>query len=286
MVDLSGQRKDLRALGAFRADPRKPRRPVADDGGHVGEGFNVVNERRHAPQAVFGGVRRAGTGRAASALNAGNQRGFLAANERARTQANVHAETERRATDVGSHQASPFGLTNGCLQARNRQRVFGPHVDVATIRTNRVSRDCHAFQHAVRIGFQHAAIHVRAGVALVGVADDKLAFTVGLGNRTPFQSRRIARAAAPAQAGTHEFINHLRGCSRAEAIQQRSVTTRRDGILEPFRVNQPNVLQDNPLLPREERNVCWAREPFDGFTRKVLDDFGGIVWHDVLVKHP
>ena len=60
------------------------------------------------------------------------------------------------------------------LSRFDRQRIFGAAVDVALGRAHRVGGDGHALEHAVRIAFQHAAVHERAGIALVGVADDVL----------------------------------------------------------------------------------------------------------------
>ena len=63
-------------------------------------------------------------------------------------------------------------LPNGSSQPLDRQRILGAHIDVALGRADRVGRDQHAFEHAMRIAFEHAAIHERAGIAFVGVADD------------------------------------------------------------------------------------------------------------------
>ena len=60
------------------------------------------------------------------------------------------------------------------LQPLDGQRILGAHVDVALLRAHGVGRDRHALQHAVRIAFEHAAIHERAGIAFVRVADHVL----------------------------------------------------------------------------------------------------------------
>ena len=70
---------------------------------------------------------------------------------------------------------------------------------IALLRAHGVGRDGHAFQHAVRIAFEHRAVHERAGIAFVGVADDVLFLLAGLGHGAPLEARGIARAAAPAQ---------------------------------------------------------------------------------------
>ena len=79
------------------------------------------------------------------------------------------------------------------LQALDGQRIFGAHVDEALLRADRVGGDRHAFEHAVRIALQHAAVHEGARVAFVGVADDVLLLLAGLGDRAPLQARWDSR---------------------------------------------------------------------------------------------
>ena len=59
-------------------------------------------------------------------------------------------------------------------QPADRQRILRADIDVALACADRVGGDRHAFEHALRIAFQNAAIHERAGVALVAVADHVL----------------------------------------------------------------------------------------------------------------
>ena len=85
--------------------------PVADDRRDVGEGLDVVDERRACPRgrdsAGYGGR---GAGRAALAFDRGDQGGLLAADERAGAEPDVDVEAERRADDAGAEQAEPLGL--------------------------------------------------------------------------------------------------------------------------------------------------------------------------------
>ena len=56
--------------------------------------------------------------------------------------------------------------------ALHGQRVLGAHVDQRLVGADRARGDHQPLEHAVRIAFHHAAVHERARVALVGVADD------------------------------------------------------------------------------------------------------------------
>ena len=64
------------------------------------------------------------------------------------------------------------------VQPVHGQRILGAHVDDALGGAHHVAADDHAFEQRVRIAFDFVAVHVGAGVALVGVADDVL--VVGL----------------------------------------------------------------------------------------------------------
>ena len=79
-------------------------------GGDVGKGFDVVDQRRAAPEAGFGRERRARARLAAFAFDAGDQRGFFAADKRAGAEADLDVEAEGRAEDVVAQQALLFRL--------------------------------------------------------------------------------------------------------------------------------------------------------------------------------
>ncbi len=85
-------------------------------------------------------------------------------------------------------------------QPLDRQRILGPHVDVAVVGADRVGGQRHALDHAMRIRLQHGPVHERAGIAFVGIADHIFLLARHLGHGRPFQTGRIAAAAAAAQA--------------------------------------------------------------------------------------
>ena len=68
--------------------------------------------------------------------------------------------------------------------------------------------DDHAFQQRVRIAFDLVAVHVRAGVAFVRVADDVFLVGRGLAQKLPLEAGEEARAAAPAQLGGLDLLDH------------------------------------------------------------------------------
>ena len=67
-------------------------------------------------------------------------------------------------------------------QAGDRERVLRAAVDVALGGVDRERGDRHALEDPERVALEDAAVHERAGVALVRVADDVL-----LGARAPWR---------------------------------------------------------------------------------------------------
>ena len=147
-----------------------PLAAVPDDLRDVGEGFDVVQDRRFLPEPLERRERRTRTRHAAFALDRAHQSGFFAAYEGPRSLVDVDVEVEPGSEDVLSEQAVVPRLPDGDAQAANGERIFGPGVDVALVRVDGAGRDDHPLENGVGVGLEHAAVHERAGVALVGIA--------------------------------------------------------------------------------------------------------------------
>ena len=107
----------------------------------------------------------------------------------------------------------------------------------------------------MRIALQDAPVHERSGVAFVGVADDVLRRTVGLGDRVPLQTGRETGAAAAAQAAPGDLLSYFgrrhRGERRTECIE----SAVGEMVVEAFRIDAPGVLGHDAELPAEERRL-------------------------------
>ena len=154
-------------------------------------------------------------------------------------------------------------MPNGNLQSLDGQRIFSANIDVSLGRANRVGRDQHAFQHAMGIAFQHAAVHERAGIAFVRVADHKFLRSDGLRDRAPFQSGRISCPATPAQSALHHLLDYFDRSHLGESLNQRAISRGGDVLLDSFGINDAGVLQNNLLLPLEKRNIRRAEQSCD-----------------------
>ena len=146
---------------------------------------------------------------AALALDAFQQRGFLAADIGAGAAPHVQRRTARR--QLGDLEREHL----------ERGRIFVADVDVDVGRIDDMRADQRALEETVRIALQIEAILEGAGLALVAV--DRHQPRPGLAeHRAPFAPGRKAGAAEPAQAGIVERLQHvfLADAAGAQIVQQ------------------------------------------------------------------
>ncbi len=84
-------------------------------------------------------------------------------------------------------------MLDGGVQALDGEAVLASDVDVALLRADGEAGNSHGFQHAVGIAFKDAAVHERARIALVGVADYELALRDLLGDEIPLETSSTSR---------------------------------------------------------------------------------------------
>ena len=178
-----------------------------------------------------------------------------------------------------------LSLTDRGFQVLDRQRVFGPHINIAVRRANRVTRNGHALEHAMRIALQDATVHKGPGVALITVADDMLAVAVNLGNHAPFQTCGIAGAAAPSQTAAQNLFNDFTWRKLGKGLQQPLIAAGRNVILDFLRIHPARILEHNPYLASEKRLVSGALEAADRSLVHGFNDVRRILRRDVLVHH-
>ena len=200
----------------------------------------------------MGGERRAGPRLAAVAFDRGHQGRLFAADEGPGTHADLHVEIEAGAEDVLAQDAPLLCLGNGDLQPRNGQRIFRPHVNIASQRADRMGGDGHAFQNAVRVAFQDAAVHEGAGIALVGIAHGKLGIAGRLAGQLPFPPSGKTGASAAAEARNTHRLDDFLGAIGDDDLGQGLVAVAGDIIFDPLGIDHAAVAEDNLCLPLEE----------------------------------
>ena len=138
---------------------------------------------RHAPLAFYGS----------------DERGLFSADEGPGPKLDLDVEIKRGAEYPFAEEEAAPGLVQRQLEAFNREGIFRPKVYVAFMRADGIPGNDHAFDDRMGIALDHGAVHERAGVSLVRIADNILGITPRLARQFPLQARREPGASPPAQ---------------------------------------------------------------------------------------
>ena len=234
-----------------------PLHAVFDDERDVGKRLHVVEHRGLCPQAMLDGARRFDARHAAVTLDRRGQGAALTADERARTLVDVDAEIEIAAKDVRSEKAHLLGASDGRFQAVHCQRILRAHVDIALVAADGETRDHHALEHTVGVALHHAAVHERAGVALVAVADDVFFRALLFARAIPLASG--GESAAAAQAGIENIAADLLVRHLEQRLFKRAVAALGDILLDVLGVRRAAVFQHHTVLLFIERDILLLR---------------------------
>ncbi len=130
----------------------------------------------------------------------------------------------------------------------------------------------------MRIALQHAAVHVGAGIALVGVADDVTGFAVCRPRLRPLLPGRVPAAAPAAQAGGRDLLDHRFGRHGGQYFGQSRVTAHRYVVFDARRRQTAVVAQQAALLRRVEGDLALQFHHFPRHRvgiQKLGDDLAG-----------
>ena len=182
------------------ADAGEPGRAAPHDVGRRRDGLDIVDGGRAAVEAHIGRERRLQPRLALLALEALQQRGFLAADIGAG--AVVDVEVEVPAVDIVlADQLRLVGLIDRRLEMLALADEFAADIDVAGVRAHRAAGDQAAFDQKMRIVPHDLAVLAGAGLGLVGIDHKIVRPSVRLlRHERPFQAGREAGAAAAAQS--------------------------------------------------------------------------------------
>ena len=284
-TDLAGKGKHLGALGVLGAHGGKRLAAVVDDPRDVGVGLHVVDVGRLEPVAGLRRERRLKARHATLALERFDKGGLFSAHKRAGTGLYPQGAAKVAAADVVAQVAALGCVFDGLCQAHDGQRVLGAHVDDALACADAVGADEHALDEAVRVAFDHGAVHKGAGVALVRVADKVLLVALGVACGTPLKGGGEARAATAAQSGYVDllddvFLRHARGQDLADG----RVAAVRDVVVDALWVNDAAVAKRHARLLGQELLVLGRYEQL-AHERKVARGRGVIDRLRVLLLH-
>ncbi len=158
--------------------------------------------------------------------------------------------------------------------------------------------DNHALDHRMRVRFQNAAVHERAGIALVGIAEYVFDLPRAFTGELPFQAGRKAGAAAAAQTRLLHLVDDLYIRHLQQGARGAQVAVAGDVVVDRLRVDQALVAQGARHLEGEKGDFGLAGDDLFGgrvlvkqfFDRLaadqvLLDNRGNVVDLDFLVKN-
>src|SRR5208283_2726685 len=177
------------------------------------------------------------------------------ANKGARTLHEFDVELEPAAQDVVAQNAVFPRLFDRAVQPVDGQGILRADIDDAFRRAHHVSADDHAFDQGVRIALDLIAIHVRAGIALVRVADDVLLVGLGLGHEFPLIPREISSAAASTQLGSLDLLEDVLRAASDQDFVQGLIASDGDVFFDVVGIDESAIPQNDFLLPLEEGHL-------------------------------
>ena len=178
---------------------------------------------------------------------------LFAADVGPRPAADGDAERPAAAENVVAQQPALFGLGDGVFEDFDGQRILVADVDESFAGADGVGADEHAFEDGVRIAFQHRAVHVGAGLAFVGVADDVFQRRPSAAGRAAI-SARWGRPPRRGRAGPDWIISSMTssGFICVMRPQGPAIGAAGDGFVQRQRIDRAAIPQNDFLLPAVE----------------------------------
>lgn len=241
--------KDARAVDIARhADELRANRLAAATGGvdariveqkvrHERQRLDIVEAGRAGEDAADLDERRLHARAARLALNRADQGGALAADVGAGTRVEVDVEVKAAAEDVRAEEAVILRLADCVQEQRAVAGVLRAHVDEAVRGAYDVGCDDHGLDEIERVVADELAVLEGRRFALVGIADDDLAFAADGACLRPLAAERVLRAAAPLDLDLRQEVcdflrvHRHRLAQRLEAADIHVGTDRRSVVL-------------------------------------------------------
>ena len=107
----------------------------------------------------------------------------------------------------------------------------------------------------MRVAFNLVAVHVRARIAFVRIADDVFLVCVDLLHHLPLDGGRETGTAAPAQLGFLDFLENAVRRHVCQRFEKRAVPADGDVFLDILRIDESRFAEHDLFLPLEERDL-------------------------------
>ena len=149
---------------------------------------------------------------------------------------------------VFAEQAVLSRLPDCYFKPLDRYRIFCSYVYVALARTGGIAADGHSLYYAVRVALKHGTVHKRAGIALVGVADNVFLLRFLRCGEAPLFTCGEAAAASAPESRLGDNVYNLRGSVFGEALCESRIAVIRYIFVYVFGVYNTAVAKRNAVL--------------------------------------
>ncbi len=117
------------------------------------------------------------------------------------------------------------------------QGIFLADVDVSLVGADGIGPQGQSFQDRVGIALQETAVHVGAGVTLVGVDDHVLGIVGGVARALPFAAGGESAATAASQIGLLDFVEDFLVGHAVERLGQGRIPADGQVVVDAFGVD-------------------------------------------------
>ncbi|KUG23942.1 hypothetical protein ASZ90_006240 [hydrocarbon metagenome] len=229
---------------------------MIDNVGYIRQRFDIVDAGGIAKKSFGDRVRRTLTRFTHVPFNGFDQCGFLSADKCAGPVKNFYIEIDTLPQNIFAQQTQAGGFLNGNGRVLDGQRVFRAHVNDAVARSDGKRGNDDPFNDGMRVAFQHAPVHVGAGISLVCIADN--IFPAGgavlAARHFPLSTRHETGTAASPQVGFQNFVNNPFPIRLGKCFFQSLVSPHFQIIINPYRIEILVLSQNDPGLSLEKRD--------------------------------
>ncbi len=206
---LADQREDFGAGTFFRPDGFEPCTPFLHDDRHVAPGLHVVDICGFSIQSPACRIRRAWHRTTGFSFNGSDQCRLFTTNKCAGSFHHIQPEVQSGTQDIFTQQTKLSGLSDRFFQPLHGERIFRSHIGDPAVGTHRISTNQHPLNQHMGIALNLVAIHIRAGVTLIGIADKILLTGFLLLHDAPLYTGRETGTSPAAELRFHDFIDHF-----------------------------------------------------------------------------